>query len=107
MAGNAHRRTTKPPERRSSRAPSPKLGVSAPTPFMELRATLPLQGRPVVVAEDDRLLRMSIDERSGFLLSFCDGETTIQTILDICCIEESEAVALLLNLLRRGAIRVN
>lgn len=67
---------------------------------------LPLGGKPVVVAENDKLLRMSIDERSGFLLSFCDGKTTIETILDVCGIEESEAVALLLNLLKRGAIRV-
>jgi hypothetical protein len=74
---------------------------------MELRTLLPRKGVPRLVAVDDKLLRMSIDERSGFLLSFCDGKTSIETILDVCCIEETEAIALLLNLVKRGAIRID
>ena len=98
-------KTSRPPRRRPSRAPK-KEAVSAPTPYMELRALLPRDATPRLVAPDDKLLRMSIDERSGFLLSFCDGKMTVGTILDVCCIEETEAVALLLNLLKRGAIRL-
>ena len=74
------------------------------TPFMEITALLRLKAVPRLVAPNDKLLRMSIDERSGFLLSFVDGKMTIESILDVCCIEQAEAVALLLNLVKRGAI---
>ena len=47
---------------------------------------------------------MSLDERSGFLLSFVDGRMTVEMILDTCGMERTEALALLLNLVNRGAI---
>ena len=98
----APRKTSRPPRRRSAR-PAPVRGGTE-TPYVAIDALLPLKAVPWLVATYDKLQRMSLDERSGFLLSFIDGRMTVEMILDVCCIERSEAIALLVNLVNRGAI---
>jgi hypothetical protein len=52
----------------------------------------------------DVLLKMELDERSGFVLSLIDGQLSVGEILDACPFARHETIALLDGLLAAGAI---
>jgi hypothetical protein len=49
---------------------------------------------------------LGLDHRAGFLLSRVDGLSTVEEVLDICGMPRLEALKTLVDLLDRGAIRV-
>jgi hypothetical protein len=61
---------------------------------------------PVPAMADTELRWLGLDHRSGFLLSRVDGYSTVEEVLDICGMPRLEALKTLVDLLDRGAIRV-
>lgn len=63
--------------------------------------------RVVVLALGDSQLRwLGLDHRAGFLLSRVDGLSSVDELLDICGMPRLEALRTLVDLLERGAIRL-
>jgi hypothetical protein len=50
------------------------------------------------------LTRLSLDPKSGFILSRIDGVTPLETLLDMCGMPREEAARILGNLAARGII---
>jgi hypothetical protein len=86
---------------------------------VELCEVEPPSTRPEAPAADNYLLRvpllavserelplLPLDHREGFLLSHVDGESSIETILDVCAMPAEEALELLQNLVERGVVVV-
>lgn len=57
---------------------------------------------PKIIAPD--LARVGLDHRGAFLLGFIDGGTSVEDIVDASGIGEEEALAILADLEKRGAI---
>jgi hypothetical protein len=63
--------------------------------------------RVAVLALGESQLRwLGLDHRSGFLLSRVDGLSSIDELLDVCGMPRLEALRTLVDLLERGAIRL-
>jgi hypothetical protein len=65
-----------------------------------------LSAVPVPALDDTQLRWLGLDHRAGFLLSRVDGHSTVEEVLDICGMPRLEALKTLVDLLDRGAIRV-
>ena len=65
-----------------------------------------LSAVPVPALDDTQLRWLGLDHRAGFLLSRVDGSSTVEEVLDICGMPRLEALKTLVDLLDRGAIRV-
>jgi len=61
---------------------------------------------PVASLDDNQLRWLGLDHRAGFLLSRVDGISSLEEVLDICGMPRLEAMKTLVDLLDRGAIRV-
>jgi hypothetical protein len=61
---------------------------------------------PVPAMTETELRWLGLDHRSGFLLSRVDGVATVEDVLDVCGMPRLEALKTLVDLLDRGAIRV-
>src|SRR5205085_12231403 len=61
---------------------------------------------PVLAREQDEIVRMPLDHRAGFFLAHVDGESTLETILDLVPLPESEVLALVESLVALGVIRL-
>jgi hypothetical protein len=61
---------------------------------------------PVPAMTETELRWLGLDHRSGFLLSRVDGMATVEDVLDVCGMPRLEALKTLVDLLDRGAIRV-
>lgn len=61
---------------------------------------------PVPALSETQLRWLGLDHRSGFLLSRVDGIATVEDVLDVCGMPRLEALKTLVDLLERGAIRV-
>ena len=68
----------------------------APPPSIDKRAV------PKIIAPD--LARVGLDHRGAFLLGFIDGGTSVEDIVDASGIGEEEALSILADLAKRGAI---
>ncbi len=55
---------------------------------------------------ESQLRWLGLDHRAGFLLSRVDGVSTVEELLDICGMPRLEALRTLVDLLERGAIRL-
>src|SRR5260370_31287664 len=64
----------------------------------------PLDRIPVVVTLSAPGNSRSFDHRTGFLLSFIDGTSNLETILDDCSVPRLDALRLLHELVQRGVI---
>ena len=53
----------------------------------------------------ESLLGTALDHRAGFLVSLLDGETDLETLIDICGMPAKEALAVLDGLVDRGYVR--
>lgn len=65
-----------------------------------------LSGVPVQALSENQMRWLGLDHRSGFLLSRVDGLSTVEEVLDVCGMPRLEALKTLVDLLERGAIRV-
>ena len=65
-----------------------------------------LSGVPVSALGENELRWLGLDHRAGFLLSRVDGISTIEDVLDVCGMPRLEALKTLVDLLDRGAIRL-
>jgi hypothetical protein len=65
-----------------------------------------LSAVPVPALDDTQLRWLGLDHRAGFLLSRVDGMSSVEEVLDICGMPRLEALKTLVDLLDRGAIRV-
>jgi hypothetical protein len=52
------------------------------------------------------LIALPIDPRSGFLLSHIDGQRTVEEVIDACNLSTADALHIIDQLLRLGAIKV-
>lgn len=61
-------------------------------------------GLPRVVVDPARIRQLPIDPRAAFLLSRIDGQTTIDTLVDITAFELDEVLTSLARLVQLGAV---
>ena len=59
---------------------------------------------PRVIVEQAELNATELEPREYFLVSLLDGNTTVETLLDISGMPAEEALALLDGLVRRGLV---
>jgi hypothetical protein len=96
----------RPPSRAAARSDEPPTAASRPPRASAAPAAeLPMHRVAKVVAPD--LARVGLDHRGGFLLTFIDGHTTLEDIVDASGLPRADAVAILADLLARGAIAVD
>lgn len=65
-----------------------------------------LAGRPRLAVSMSALMTMSLDHRAGFILSFADGNHSIDMLLDACAMSHEEALAILYDLEGKGIIEI-
>ena len=59
---------------------------------------------PIVVLDAERLCRVPISGRAGFIVALVDGRTTVEELLDISAMSAEETLSLLEDLRLRGII---
>jgi len=72
--------------------------LSAARPF--------LSSAPLVLMEAEGLHKVELDNRSGFVLSLIDGETSVEDILDLSGMGTEETLAVLEDLRLRGIVKL-
>jgi hypothetical protein len=65
-----------------------------------------VSGVPVPSLSENELRWLGLDHRAGFLLSRVDGISSVEDVLDVCGMPRLEALKTLVDLLDRGAIRI-
>ena len=61
---------------------------------------------PVLAREQTEIMKMALDHRAGFFLAHVDGESNLETILDLVPLPEGEVLALVESLVALGVIRL-
>ena len=61
---------------------------------------------PRVLMGHDAVVGLTLDHRAGFLLSCCDGTSSIDEILDVCGMPPLDALRILFELLQEGVVVV-
>ncbi|MEJ7730493.1 MAG: hypothetical protein WKG00_14885 [Polyangiaceae bacterium] len=61
---------------------------------------------PRVVMSPEQLRWLTLDHRSGFLLSCVDGQSSIDEILDVCGMPGLDAVRILFDLFEKGVVEM-
>ena len=74
-------------------SPAPKLGWS-------------LSSVPTLARPQSEIMKMALDHRAGFFLAHVDGESNLETILDLVPLPEGEVLALVESLVALGVIRL-
>lgn len=87
---------------RPSSAPRPPPPAPPAPPPAARSQALPMRSVAKVIAPD--LARVGLDHRGGFLLTFIDGRSTVEDIIDGSGLPVADATAILQELLARGAI---
>jgi hypothetical protein len=64
------------------------------------------QGIPRLLVGRHDIAKLPIDHRAGFLLGFIDGMQTMEEILDVCAMPESEALELIRTLVDMEVIEI-
>jgi hypothetical protein len=72
----------------------------------DVRPILPMHAVPWMVLTYDRVQRLPLDSRAGFVISLVDGKCTVEMILDISGMPEDETLDILRELERLGAIQL-
>jgi hypothetical protein len=70
-------------------------------------ADLPLEGVPCVIRTLAELRSFPLESRDAFVLSLVDGNTTVETILDLAGLPEDETFDILGKLVDLGALGVH
>jgi hypothetical protein len=76
-------------------------------PASEVRGLLPRGAVPWLVGTYEELRRMPLDARDWFVLSLVDGRSSVQMIVDLSAMPEAETLAVLVRLLKAGAIELH
>lgn len=76
----------------------------APPTRKDARPTVDARWVPWRVMSLDQVPTLHMDHRAGFVLSLVDGQSSVETILDVCGIDEEEASEILIDLADLGAI---
>ena len=63
-----------------------------------------MTGVPVVVMPVERLKRLPLDHRAGFLLSLMDGAIDLDTMVEIAGMDRSEVLRLVRDLFESGVV---
>jgi hypothetical protein len=96
-----------PPYTSSSGPPPPQRSAPAitarSTPPVELGA---LDRMPIVLLRPAELATLGLDHRAGFMLTFIDGTSTLDDILDACGLPRADALQILGDLLQRKVIAI-
>jgi len=93
-----------------ARDPDDRLALLLHDEVRDLLITQRLQGvggRHAVLRrklEGAALLRLNLDHRAGFILSWVDGQTSVDEILDLAGIDSLETLESLSTLLAQGVI---
>ncbi len=61
---------------------------------------------PQLTITAEGLHLLSLDSRAAYLLSLVDGECTLGTILEVCDMDQAEALDILERLMNLGAIEL-
>jgi hypothetical protein len=61
---------------------------------------------PVLARTHDEIVKMPLDHRAGFFLGHVDGESSLETILDLVPLPEAEVIALFESLIALEIIRL-
>ncbi len=69
----------------------------------DARANLTL-GNPVIAISPDRLRRLPLDHRAGFLLSLMDGTMDLETVIDVSAMPTGDALRVVRGLFDAGII---
>jgi hypothetical protein len=72
----------------------------------DVRPVLRRSGVPWLVVTYDELRELPLDPRAGYIVSLIDGRSTVEVIVDIATLPEGEALLILGELRRLGAIEV-
>jgi hypothetical protein len=87
-----------------------RIAPSASVPPASLRPGIgsltERQGIPRVLLGPQEIARLPIDHRAGFLLGFSDGMQTMEEILDVCAMPQTEALELIRTLVDMGVITI-
>jgi hypothetical protein len=77
-------------------------------PSSEVRPVVPLLAVPQPTITLNALRSLPLDAASAYLFSLVDGQSTVQTMLDICepGLTRDEALTVLAHLLELGAIHL-
>ena len=65
-----------------------------------------LSSVPVLAREQTEIMKMALDHRAGFFLAHVDGESNLETILDLVPLPEGEVLALVESLVALGVIHL-
>lgn len=75
-------------------------------PIAQVREPIPRDAVPWVIVPFTRLRELALDHRAGFVLSFVDGRTTVETIVDVSGMPAREVVDILVRLVEARAIEL-
>lgn len=75
-----------------------------PTSREQLAAAFTADRVPRVILATEEIADLPLDHRAGFLLAHIDGMSSMEQILDICAMPESEAIFIFRQLLVMGVI---
>ena len=94
--------------------------IAVPSPRLEeRRATRPgtggvvvpdeswargVTGAPTVTMERDRLKRLPLDHRAGFLLSLMDGAIDLDTVVEVSAMPRAEVLRVVRDLVEGGVV---
>lgn len=77
-------------------------GTISPTPQLGWSLT----SVPVLAKAQDEILKMPLDHHAGFFLAHVDGASTLETILDLVPLPETDVLALVESLVALGVIEL-
>jgi len=61
---------------------------------------------PKLVLTPGAIMKLPLDPRAGFLLSFIDGTSTLEAIVDGSGLRQEEVLRIVLDLLAHGAVKL-
>ncbi len=72
----------------------------------EVQRVLPTHAVPWLIVTLDEVRRLPIDPRVGFIVSFIDGRSTVEMIVDMAGFPRALTLRILVKLLALGAIEL-
>lgn len=91
---------------RDARSAERPTAARSEAPTVRPPAFLPMDAVPLLAVGLSELRTFSLDPSAGFLVSLIDGMTTVETLLDLCCIPSDEALARLNDLVRQRIVKL-
>lgn len=89
-------------------APGESTAIVEPSADSRRLVAMTSQSRiPRLLLGPNEIAKLPMDPRAAFLTSFIDGTQTMEEILDVCAMPESEALELIERLRQLGAITID